>query len=57
MLNNQLEKEIGFHKGTINSLYLNEEDNNEFEIVTLDEDGIIKIHKMDGSAKQIDLTK
>ena len=50
-------KEIGSHDSTIIALYLNYITESEVEIVTLDEDGVIKVHKPDGSATQLNLAK
>jgi len=52
-----VEKDIGCHKSTIIALYLNFVKESEIEIVTLDEDGIIKIHKDSTPPIIIDLSK
>jgi hypothetical protein len=57
MVEMKVVKEIGSHNATINSLYLNYVTKATAEIVTLDEDGVIKIHKPDGTCSLIELNK
>lgn len=57
MVEKKVVKEIGEHRATINALYLNYVKEKEVEIVTLDEEGVIKIHKLDGSCSHIELNK
>ncbi len=49
MAANAVHKEIGAHKSTIIALYMEYVTPTELLVVTLDEDGIIQIHKPDGS--------
>jgi len=57
MVEKKVVKEIGSHNTTINSLYLNYITETAAEIVTLDEDGVIKIHRPGGTYSQIELNK
>lgn len=49
-------KELYSHYGTIIALYLNYVTDTTVEIVSLDEDGIIKIHRPDSKVDSIDLS-
>ena len=53
----KVHKEIGSHSASIISLQLNFVTDTKAEVVTLDENGIIKVHKPDGVLSQIDLSK
>ena len=57
MKEKKISKEIGKHNSTIISLYLNYIEEKIAEIITLDEDGIIKINKLDDTVLEINLSK
>ncbi len=57
MENKKVHKEIGSHSSTIIALYMNYLTDTQVEIVTMDEDGIIKMHRPDGSIYKLDLSK
>lgn len=57
MIEMKIVKQIGSHNSSVNALYLNYVDESSAEIVTLDEDGVIKVFNPDGSCTQVELNK
>lgn len=47
---------MGEHSETINALHLNYVAESAAEIVTLDEAGVVKVHRPDGTCLQIELS-
>ena len=57
MVANKICNDIGSHNSTIIALHINRISESDMEIVTLDEDGFIQIHRSNTALVQIQLSK